>query len=64
MKLALIIGFSLLATTSIVAQEGNVRKLKNYPYNASIAVVGNNCILSCDKNIDSFIITKSNIIVA
>jgi hypothetical protein len=58
MKLGLIIGFSLLATTNIIAQDANVRKLKNYPYNASITVAGNTCVLSCDKNTDSFSIIK------
>lgn len=58
MKLGIIIGLTLFSATTVVAQNDNVRKLKDYPYNASIRVNEKYCVISCDKNTDSFLIAK------
>jgi hypothetical protein len=58
MKLGIIIGLTLFSATTVVAQNDHVRKLKDYPYNASIRVNEKYCVISCDKNTDSFLIAR------
>jgi hypothetical protein len=58
MKLGIIIGLTLFSATTVVAQNDHVRKLKDYPYNASIRVNEKYCIISCGENTDSFFIAR------
>jgi hypothetical protein len=58
MKLAIIFCIGLLSATQLVAQDDNVRKLKNYPRNSSITVTDRYCIISSDKQVDSLAIVK------
>jgi hypothetical protein len=58
MKLAILFSIGLLSVTQLVAQDDNVRKLQNYPRNSSITITDKHCIISSDKQLDSFAIIK------